>query len=186
MSILSRSRRHTLKFLVLGAASCALAIIAPVAAPAGEPPTKIKVVLNWKYEGPQGMFFLAADRGYFTAAGLDVAFDQGNGSGAAVPLVANGSYDIGFGDINALISFAARKPDEAPVAVAVLYNEPPFVIAVKTDSPIRAPKDLEGKTIGAPTNDGALNCSPPCARSPRSIARRSRPATCSRTCASRC
>jgi hypothetical protein len=27
--------------------------------------TKIRLVLNWKYEGPQGMFFLAQDRGYF-------------------------------------------------------------------------------------------------------------------------
>ncbi|MBV8243638.1 MAG: hypothetical protein JOY75_22880, partial [Hyphomicrobiales bacterium] len=25
--------------------------------------TKLKLVLNWKYQGPQGMFFLAEDRG---------------------------------------------------------------------------------------------------------------------------
>ncbi len=48
--------------------------------------------------------------------------DQGNGSGAAVPLVANGTYDVGFGDINALIELAAKKPDEAPVAVYVMYQ----------------------------------------------------------------
>ncbi|HEX4369637.1 MAG TPA: ABC transporter substrate-binding protein [Rhodopila sp.] len=106
------------------------------------------------------MFFLAADRGYFKAAGLDITFDQGSGSGAAVPLVADGTYDIGFGDVNALINFAARKPQDAPIAVAMLYNEPPFVIAVKTDSPIHTPKDLEGKTIGAPANDGALKLFP--------------------------
>ena len=46
-----------------------------------------------------------------------MTIDQGNGSGAAVPLVANGAYDIGFGDINALIELAAKKPDDAPVAV---------------------------------------------------------------------
>ena len=38
--------------------------------------TKIRMVLNWKYEGPQGMFFLAQDRGYFKQEGLDVSFDQ--------------------------------------------------------------------------------------------------------------
>ena len=47
--------------------------------------TKMKLVLNWKYQGPQGMFFLAEDKGYFKAEGLDVTLDQGNGSGAAVP-----------------------------------------------------------------------------------------------------
>ena len=44
--------------------------------------TKLKLVLNWKYQGPQGMFFLAEDRGYYKAEGLEVTLDQGNGSGA--------------------------------------------------------------------------------------------------------
>ena len=106
------------------------------------------MVLNWKYQGPQGAFFLADDRGYFKAAGLEVTMDQGNGSGAPIPLVANGTYDVGFGDINALIQFAAIKPEDAPIAVYVMFNQPPFTIAVKADSPIKTPKDLEGKTLG--------------------------------------
>jgi NitT/TauT family transport system substrate-binding protein len=28
-------------------------------------------------------------------------------------LVANGTYDVAFGDINALIEFAAKKPEDA-------------------------------------------------------------------------
>ena len=35
------------------------------AAAAAQADTRIRLVLNWKYEGPQGMFFLAQDRGYF-------------------------------------------------------------------------------------------------------------------------
>jgi NitT/TauT family transport system substrate-binding protein len=106
------------------------------------------------------MFFLADDRGYFKAEGLEVAIDQGNGSGAAVPLVANGTYDAGFGDINALIEFAAKRPDDAPIAVYVMFNRPPFTVAVKADSPIKSPKDFEGKTIGGAANDGALKLFP--------------------------
>src|SRR5919108_565739 len=122
--------------------------------------TKLKMVLNWKYQGPQGWFFLADDRGYFKAEGLDVTMDQGNGSGAAVPLVANGTYDIAFGDINALIELAAKKPDEAPIAVYVMYNRPPFTVAVKADSPIKEPKDFIGKKLGGAANDGALKLFP--------------------------
>lgn len=133
----------------------ALAFAAPAAAQ-----TKLKMVLNWKYQGPQGWFFLADDRGYFKAEGLDVTMDQGNGSGAAVPLVANGTYDIGFGDINALIELAAKKPEEAPVAVYVMYNRPPFTVAVKADSPIKEPKDFVGKKLGGAANDGALKLFP--------------------------
>jgi NitT/TauT family transport system substrate-binding protein len=122
--------------------------------------TKLKLVLNWKYQGPQGMFFVAEDRGYYKAEGLEVTLDQGNGSGAAVPLVANGTYDVGFGDINALIEFAAKKPEEAPIAVYVMFNQPPFTVAVKADGPIRSPKDFEGKTLGGAANDGALKLFP--------------------------
>ncbi len=122
--------------------------------------TKLKLVLNWKYQGPQGMFFLADDKGYFKAEGLEVTIDQGNGSGAGVPLVANGTYDVGFGDINALIELAAKKPDEAPIAVYVMFNQPPFTVAVKADSPIKTPKDFEGKTLGGAANDGALKLFP--------------------------
>jgi NitT/TauT family transport system substrate-binding protein len=130
------------------------------AAPSLAAETKLKMVLNWKYQGPQGFFFLADDRGYFKAAGLDVTMDQGNGSGAPIPLVANGTYDVGFGDLNALIEFAGKKPEEAPIAVYVVFNTPPFTIAVKADSPIKTPKDLEGKTLGASASDAALKLFP--------------------------
>src|SRR5271155_3406324 len=141
------------------ALTAALAIAAPLAAPAAAE-TKLKMVLNWKYQGPQGFLFLADDRGYFKAAGLDVTIDQGNGSSAPIPLVANGTYDVGFGDLNALIEFAAKKPEEAPMAVYFVFNQPPFTIAVKADSPIKTPKDLEGKTLGASASDAALKLFP--------------------------
>ncbi len=143
------------------ALAAAIGIAAPLtAATPATAETKLKMVLNWKYQGPQGWFFLAQDRGYFKAAGLDVTMDQGNGSGAPIPLVASGTYDVGFGDINALIQFAATKPAEAPIAVYVMYNQPPFTIAVRADSAIKTPKDLEGKTLGGAAGDGALKLFP--------------------------
>src|SRR5882672_9126305 len=146
-------------YLLAFVAAIGLAVPLGLATPA-DAQTKLKLVLNWKYQGPQGMFFLADDRGYFKAEGLEVTLDQGNGSGAAVPLVANGTYDVGFGDINALIELAARKPEDAPIAVYVMFNQPPFTVAVKADSPIQTPKDFEGKILGGAANDGALKLFP--------------------------
>jgi NitT/TauT family transport system substrate-binding protein len=143
-----------------GMKALAFALVFTTAATAAQADTRIKLVLNWKYEGPQGMFFLAQDRGYFKQAGLDVAFDQGNGSGAAVPQVANGAYDMGFGDINALIELAAKQPDQAPIGVFMLYNRPPFAVAVKADSPIKTPADFAGRKLGGAANDGALKLFP--------------------------
>ena len=144
--------------LLLAGLTAATAALIPLAAHAQA--TKIKMVLNWKYQGPQAWFFLAQDKGYFKAEGLDVEIDQGEGSSAAIPKVASGAYQAGFGDVNALINLAATRPADAPVAVYMIYNTPPFTIVVKKDSPIKTPKDLEGKTVGGPANDGALKLFP--------------------------
>lgn len=125
---------------------------------------KLKLILNWRYQGPQSWFFIAQDKGYFAEEGIDLTIDQGDGSGAAVGKVASGAYDVGFGDLNALIQLAAQKPGATPVAVQMLFNQPPFTIAVKKDGPIKSPKDLEGRTIGGPANDGALKLFPAFAR----------------------
>jgi len=127
---------------------------------AAQAQTKIKMVLNWKYQGPQAWFFMAQDKGYFKAEGLDVEIDQGEGSSASITKVAAGAYQAGFGDINALITMAATRPASAPVGVFMMYNTPPFTVVVKRDSPIKTPKDLEGKTVGGPANDGALKLFP--------------------------
>jgi NitT/TauT family transport system substrate-binding protein len=143
--------------LALTAAASLIPSLEPAAA---AEVTKLKLVLNWKYQGPQGLFFLAEDRGYFKAEGIDITIDQGSGSGAAPILVANGTYDAGFGDINALIELAGKKPEDAPIAVYVMYNQPPFTVAVKTESPIRSPKDFEGRMLGGAAGDGALKLFP--------------------------
>jgi NitT/TauT family transport system substrate-binding protein len=145
---------------LLAAAGLALGAL-PVTAAAQ---TRIKMVLNWKYEGPQAWFFMAQDKGYFKAEGLDVEIDQGEGSAASIPKVASGAYQAGFGDLNAVIDFSARRPADAPLAVFMIYNTPPFTIVVKQDSPIRSPKDLEGRTVGGPANDAALRLFPAFAR----------------------
>ncbi|MCZ8149207.1 MAG: ABC transporter substrate-binding protein [Roseomonas sp.] len=142
-------------------ASVATALAAPALA---QSRTRLKLVLNWRWQGPQGMFLLAEDRGYFRAAGIDLTIDQGEGSAASVTKVATGAYDVGFGDINAAIALSAQRPAEAPLGVMMLYNRPPFCIAVRADSPIRTPRDLEGRTIGGPANDGALRLFPAFAR----------------------
>src|ERR1700730_13525298 len=157
---------------VLRSGRIALALVAGLALTPGfsgaaSAQTKLKMVLNWKYQGPQGFFFVAQDKGYFKAEGLDVTIDQGDGSATPIPKVASGTYDIGFGDINALIDFAAKRPEEAPIAVYVMFNRPPFTVAVRPDSPIKTPKDFEGRTLGGAANDGALKLFPALCKSAR-------------------
>jgi NitT/TauT family transport system substrate-binding protein len=137
-----------------------VAVFLSVGAADAQAQTKLKMILDWKYQAQMGMYFLAADRGYFKEEGLEIAFDQGEGAGAAAPKVATGAYDIGFGSLDSVISLQATRPAEAPVAVFQTYNRSPFVIAVKTESPIKIAKELESHTIGGPIFDGALKLFP--------------------------
>lgn len=117
--------------------------------------TSIKFSNDWKWEGPAAPLLHALDNGYFKENGLDVKMDTGKGSLEAIPRVASGTYDMGSADINSLIKFRDQNPDLEVKAVFVIYNKPPFAIVGRKSLGVNGPKDLEGKTLGAPAPDGA-------------------------------
>lgn len=118
---------------------------------------RYKLLLNTSYSGPVSFFLLAEDRGYLRDEGLDISFAPGEGAAAIIPQVKAGSFDIGYGDITALIERIARSaPNQGPVAIYTTFNSVPFTIAVPAGSPIRSPKDFEGKTISGHPVDAAL------------------------------
>ena len=99
---------------------------------------------------------MALDCGWYAEAGLDVAVNTGMGSREAIPRVAHGgNWHLGSADINSLIKFRDRNPDLLPTAVMMVYNEPPFAIIGRKSLGVTAPKDLEGRILGAPALDGA-------------------------------
>jgi NitT/TauT family transport system substrate-binding protein len=128
--------------------AAALAIALAACTPAMAQDTAIRFTLGWKTQGSDAAFFVARDKGYFKAEGLNVVIDQGEGSGATVTRIMGGAYDAGFGDMNAIIQNASLKPGEAPVMVYQMWNRPPFAIVTKKSANITTPKDLEGRTLG--------------------------------------
>ena len=118
--------------------------------------TPIKFSLDFKFEGPAAPFVVAIDKGYFKAEGLDVTIDTAGGSLEPINRVASGTYDMGFGDINSLIKFRDANPGTPIKAVYMVYNKPPFSIVGRKSRGVSAPKDLEGKKLGAPPPDGAF------------------------------
>jgi NitT/TauT family transport system substrate-binding protein len=119
--------------------------------------TDIKFTLDWKFEGPAAGFFLAMDNGHFEAEGLNVTIDSGAGSVEAIPRVATGAYQMGFGDINSLIKFLDEDPAQKVKAIMVVYERPPFsIIGRKSLGVTEDPKSVEGRKLGAPPPDGAF------------------------------
>ena len=117
--------------------------------------TPIRFALDWRFEGPAAPFFVAIDKGYYKAEGLNVTIDPGTGSVEGINRVASGAYEIGFADINSLVKYR-DNPRNLPVkAVMMVYDTPAFSIVSLKKNGIAKPKDLEGKVLGAPAADGA-------------------------------
>lgn len=121
---------------------------------------RIRLTLDWAFQGPNAFALLAREKGYFRAAGLDVQVDRGQGSGAVPVALAGGSYDMGFADLNPAIRFMAENPDRGIVAVAILHDRSPLCVITRADGPIRTPKDLEGKRLAAPDFDAGRQLFP--------------------------
>lgn len=120
----------------------------------------VRFTANWAFEASNAPFVLANQRGYFDEEGLDVTIDAGEGSSAVITRIAGGSYEAGFGDINTLIEFNARHPDNRQRMVYMIYNRPPLAIITLAESGIETPAQLEGRVIGAPANDSAYRMFP--------------------------
>lgn len=132
----------------------ALAATAVFGAGAAVAQTPVKFTLDFVLQGPQGAFFLAQEKGYYTAEGLNVtAIDAGRGSSDTVNRVVSGAYDIGFGDLNALIEFNAKNPGKELPAVMMVYDQAPFAIITLKGKGINKPADLVGKKAAAPSFD---------------------------------
>ena len=118
--------------------------------------TAIKFTLDWKFEGPSAPFLIALEKGYYKAEGLDVTIDTGAGSTEALPRVATGAYQMGFGDINSLVKFRDQNPELDVKAVMMMYDVPPFAIVGRKSQGVTTWQDLAGKKLGAPPPDGAF------------------------------
>ncbi len=123
--------------------------------------TKIKLTLDWRYEGQLAMFMMAKQKGYYEREGLDVSVDTGAGSGAAINRVVSGSHEVGLADMSSIIEFVGNNPGPTRLqAVYLLYNRSPLIIQTLKRSGISKPQDLAGKKIAAPVFDSVRKAFP--------------------------
>ncbi len=121
---------------------------------------QLRFTANWVFEASNAPFLLAVERGYFRDEGLRVRVDAGEGSSAVITRIASGAYDFGFGDINTMMEFNARHPDDQQRMVYMIYNRPPMGVVTLKGSGIEHPRDLVGRRVGAPANDTAYRLFP--------------------------
>jgi NitT/TauT family transport system substrate-binding protein len=113
---------------------------------------KVRLTLPWVAEGSNAVVFVAKANGYWADAGVDVDITRGYGSVAAAQAVGAGQFDFGLAAASAGIQQAAKGLPT--VSIACLGYDATMSVAVRGDSPVHAPKDLDGKSIGGTVNSG--------------------------------
>jgi NitT/TauT family transport system substrate-binding protein len=138
-----------------------MAVLAVISAPqAASAQTKIRFTLDWIPGATHSAFFVALQKGYYKAEGLDVSIDRGKGSAEVVRQLASDTYDMGFPDINVVLDFNSKNPDHAFPVLMSGYEQAPAAIIVLKSSGITEPKRLNGKKLGSAANDATFKLFP--------------------------
>jgi len=118
---------------------------------AAQAPRKLVFALNWFAVGDHAAYWVALDKGYYKARGLDVELQNSKGSGDSIAKVDTGRADLGLADAVVVIPRIAQGARIK--IVGAVFDNTPLNIWTRKDTGIRKPKDLEGKLLAAPPGD---------------------------------
>jgi NitT/TauT family transport system substrate-binding protein len=140
----------TRRGVLLGAGALADAALPRFAIAQGMHP--VSFTTSWLPEGPNLFAYVARDKGFWRRHGLDVSVARGSGSGATAQVVGAGRFDFGMSATPTVIQQAAQGLPL--VAIGQLNYDAMMGIGVLAESPIRVPKDLEGRSLGSSVGSG--------------------------------
>jgi len=100
----------------------------------GQSLEKLTVRFTWKLKGEYAPLYVALEKGYYKAEGLDV-----------LKALATGNESFGYGPA---VAAAQAVSQGLPVKVVALYQtSAPMGVIAFPDTPLKGPKDLEGKRL---------------------------------------
>lgn len=129
-----------------------LALMAACATPAPAARAKVKLPMGYIANVQYSPFYVAAERGYFAAAGIDIEFDY-KFETDGTKLVAAG--ELPFAVVSGEQVVLARSQGLPVKYVAQWYHAYPIAVITSAKSGINTPADLKGKTVGLPGLFGA-------------------------------
>ena len=118
---------------------------APLAAPAiAQRLRRITFLTSWSPEGSNFYAWIARERGFWRARGLDVEVLRGSGSGMAVQSVATAPdrFQFGMGSSSVIVLQAAKGLRLA--CLGMVNYDATMGVGVRANGPIRSVRDLAG------------------------------------------
>jgi NitT/TauT family transport system substrate-binding protein len=139
-----------------------LALAALLASGGASAQEKWTFALNWFPLGDHAAYWVALDKGYYAAKGLDVTLENSKGSGDTIAKVDTGRADAGLADVAVVIASKARGTTVR--TIGMVFDKTPLNFFSLKSKPLAKPKDLEGATVGSPPGDAQRQLFPAFAR----------------------
>lgn len=140
-------RRDFLKAAAAGAAASTLSTRAH-----GQGLRKVTFMQAWLPDGSNMFIYTAKNKGFYRKRGIDLEISRGYGSVAASQAIGSGKFDFGMAAVAAGVQHIAKGMDI--VHLGTVHYDSTMGIAVLADSPVRTPKDLEGRKLGSTVTSG--------------------------------
>jgi NitT/TauT family transport system substrate-binding protein len=107
---------------------------------------KASLRLKWLPQAQFAGFYLAKNRGFYEAEGIDLTINPGGPNLLTENLVATGADTFGLSGGTDSV-FVAREKGLPVVCIGVAHQRTPFVFVSRADGPIKTLADFKGKTI---------------------------------------
>ena len=129
------------RFTLLGAA--ALLAISAAAAQAAD---KVTLQLKWVTQAQFAGYYVAQDKGFYEAEGLDVTIKPGGPDISPPQVIAGGGADVVIDWMPSAL--ASREKGVPLVNVAQIFKKSGMMLTCRKDSGITQPADFRGRTLG--------------------------------------
>ncbi len=106
----------------------------------------VTLQLKWVTQAQFAGYYVAAAKGYYAAAGLDVTIKPGGPEITPAQVIANGGADVIVDWLPSAL--AAREKGVPLVNIAQVFMRSGLELTCRKDSNIRTPADFRGKTLG--------------------------------------
>ncbi|HVK92237.1 MAG TPA: ABC transporter substrate-binding protein, partial [Mycoplana sp.] len=111
----------------------------------------VTLMLNWYPYGEHAAFYYGVEQGIFKKHGIDLVIKAGQGSTKTVQATGQGQVDFGWADTPAVLANIDKGVKVK--SLGVYLQTTPSAVQVFSDSGIKTPADLKGKTIAVSAGD---------------------------------
>src|SRR6266581_1168964 len=111
--------------------------------------------LNWTLYGEHAPFFVARDKGFYAAEGLEVEIQEGSGSTTVAQLVANATSPVAYVDAATMMRGVSNGMPVKAVGVTLQQSPMSFIYRADAARPTKI-SEIKGSRIAITSGDASL------------------------------